>query len=78
MVSHYLNYLFLHEGECYKTSRLVGYHNTFEIINFDIEIVPKCQFCGDPNYVEPPKEEDKANADNQEKDKNAQGQPEQN
>lgn len=32
------------------------YHNTFEIINFEVEIEKKCPFCGDPNYVEPPAE----------------------
>lgn len=34
MVSHYINYLFLSEDRPYKTSRLVGYHNTFEVIKF--------------------------------------------
>lgn len=53
MVSHYVNYLFLSEDRPYKTTRLIGYHNTFEIIKFDAEVDKKCIFCGDPNYVEP-------------------------
>jgi hypothetical protein len=55
MVSHYVNYLFLSEDRPYKTTRLIGYHNTFEIIKFDGEVDKKCLYCGDPNYVEPPK-----------------------
>ena len=34
MMSHFLNFLFLSESSPYKTARLIGYHNTFEIINF--------------------------------------------
>lgn len=51
MVSHFTNYLFLSEERNYKTQRMIGYHNTFEIINFDVESEKKCPFCGDPNYV---------------------------
>lgn len=29
MISHLLNYLFLSEEKPYKTTRLIGYHNTF-------------------------------------------------
>ncbi len=53
MVSHYVNYLFLSEDRPYKTSRLIAYHNTFEILKFDAEVDKKCPYCGDPNYVEP-------------------------
>jgi len=53
MVSHLVNYLSLSEDPVSKSSRLIGYHNTFEIVKFDVEAVKNCIFCGDPNYVEP-------------------------
>ena len=36
MVSHFLNYLFLSEEKLYQTNRLIGYHNTFEMIKFEV------------------------------------------
>lgn len=48
MVSHQINWLFLSEENPYKASRLIFYHNTFEIVKFDLECDPKCPFCAKP------------------------------
>lgn len=53
MVSQYINYLFLADTKPMKPIRLIAYHNTAEIITFELESNKKCLFCGDPNYVEP-------------------------
>ena len=45
MVSHLLNLLFLAEEKPYKASRLIFYHNTFEVVKFDLETFKKCPFC---------------------------------
>lgn len=34
MVAHLLNWLFLSEEKPYKASRIIFYHNTFEIVKF--------------------------------------------
>lgn len=54
MVSHYLNFLFLAEEKEYKASRMIFYHNTFEIIKFDIDRNLNCLFCkGEPVLPKP-------------------------
>ena len=48
MVAHLLNLLFLSEEKPYKASRTIFYHNTFEIVKFDIEMFKKCPLCSTP------------------------------
>ena len=73
MISHYLNYVCLAQVSPYPASRTICYHNTLEIVKFDLEPEKKCLFCGDPNYVEPEKTEtdekkEGSNVDKQETD----------
>jgi predicted molibdopterin-dependent oxidoreductase YjgC len=68
MTSHFLNWLFLAEEKPYKASRLIFYHNTFEIVKFDIEMFKKCPFCStEEDWIEYEKEQEKKKEEEQKK-----------
>ena len=70
MVGHLLNWLFLSEEKPYKASRVIFYHNTFEIVKFELEQFKKCPFCATPeDLIEYEKEQLKKKEEEEEKKK---------
>jgi hypothetical protein len=68
MVAHFLNWLFLSEEKPYKASRIIFYHNTFEIVKFELEQFKKCPFCATPeDLIEYEKEQQKKKEEEQKK-----------